>query len=129
MPTLLAHTPSGISTKQLFHFAQLVNGPYFRAFDNGPVLNFLDYGTTTPPNYNLRKVKIPTYLYTGLNDWLSDPDDVALLKMELGNFTSEYVVKYKMFNHLDFLFATDAKKLLYDKLIQDMDNVVRASQL
>lgn len=129
LPTLLAHTPSGVSTKQLFHFAQLVNRPYFRAYDNGPIKNFLEYGTIAPADYDLGKVKIPTYLYTGLNDWLGDPEDVARLKMEIGNLAAEYVVKYKKCNHLDFLFATDANTLVYEKMIQDMDKLTKASEL
>lgn len=91
---------------------QLFNKPRFNEYHDGP-------------DYDLSKIKIPTYLYTGENDVLADLKDVGRLKKELGEALKEdYRVPFDKFNHGDFLFANDVVSLLYDKLLEDLNRVV-----
>lgn len=43
---------------------------------------------------------------------------------ELGNVVKVYTVSDKTFVHNDFVYAINAKELVYDELIADMDRVV-----
>lgn len=109
---------SGASVKQFTHYLQLINSGKFRQFDYGFVQNLLTYGSLSPPDYDLSKVSTPVYLHHGSNDWVIVPKDVEILAPKLGNLTEVRLVNYTDFNHLDFIFAKDADKLLYNYIIQ-----------
>lgn len=49
------------------------------------------------------------------------PQDVEKLYSELGNPYSLFLVKDKKFNHLDFMWAIDAKPFVYDPIISLME--------
>uniref|UniRef100_A0AAG5CW88 Lipase n=1 Tax=Anopheles atroparvus TaxID=41427 RepID=A0AAG5CW88_ANOAO len=118
IPVLLGHTPAGSATKQLVHYAQEVRSRRFRMYDHGPVKNYLNYRSITPPEYDLSKVTVPVVLYYGLNDFLAAPKDVHRLAGNLPNLKQNVQVNDTLFNHLDFLIANDVKKLLYDEVIE-----------
>jgi len=46
--------------------------------------------------------------------------DVDQLEKELGNPLGKFLVPYKKFNHLDFMWAKDVKELLYNKILNLM---------
>ena len=46
--------------------------------------------------------------------------DVDRVKSELPNVVLDYEVPYEKFNHLDFLYAMNAKSVVYDKLLQQL---------
>ena len=73
LPYVLGHTPAGASTRTVLHYAQLVNSGKFCKYDFGRQENMKRYGTPTPPEYDLSKVKTPVTLMWGENDWLADP--------------------------------------------------------
>lgn len=54
------------------------------------------------------------------NDDLAVPEDVKRLSSELPNVLELRRVDDDTFNHLDFLWAVDAKKLVYDYVIDWM---------
>lgn len=53
--------------------------------------------------------------------------DVAALAAKLPNLLGTYVVPLAQFNHLDFLWAKDAKALVYDKVIEVIKNATSTS--
>ncbi|KAK9891681.1 hypothetical protein WA026_015649 [Henosepilachna vigintioctopunctata] len=123
MPTLLAHSPSGASARQVFHYGQLIDSGGFNKYDYAP-FNAFHYGIfhpLYPPSYKLGKIDAPVYLYYSLNDWLSDPRDVERICNELGNCKAKTLVAEKMFNHLDFIFAIHAKERLYELVTDDIE--------
>ncbi|EZA48594.1 hypothetical protein DMN91_011689 [Ooceraea biroi] len=126
LPVILGHTPAGASTKQVIHFAQLINTGYlilpgkFRQYDYNILGNLKRYGKLTPPSYDLGKIKVPVSLHYGTNDWLVNVKDVDKLYRSLGNPYGKFRVPYKKFNHLDFMWAIDVKELLYDKILSLM---------
>lgn len=119
LPLMLGHVPAGASTRTLIHYAQEIrNNGRFQQFDYGPDVNIVTYGTLTPPEYPLHKITLPIALFSSENDWLASEIDVSNLYAHLANPLEHYVVPLKEFNHIDFLWAIDAPKLLYNKLLQ-----------
>ncbi|ODM99328.1 Gastric triacylglycerol lipase [Orchesella cincta] len=118
LPVVLAHTPAGTSSHTVIHFAQLMKSGKFRQFDYGKRKNVQKYGSEQPPEYDLAKVTAKVALYYGENDWLAVPKDVLELSRALPNVMVTFKVKLEAFNHLDFLYAIDINKLLYDDLIK-----------
>lgn len=121
LPVIVQHTPAGASVKQLAHYAQGINSGRFRQFDHGVLGNVMNYGSATPPSYPLKKITAPVFLHYGDNDWLAAVPDVQLLHRQLGNTARLLRVPEKQWNHLDFIYATGAKSLLYNRVIDLMD--------
>ena len=74
---------------------------------------------STPPLYNLSQYPVPTYLFTGGQDWLADPTDVKGLINKL-NTTSDAlkgVTNIPYYEHLDFIWGIDAAEKVYKVLI------------
>lgn len=120
LPVVLGHTPAGASSRQLVHFGQMYKSNKFRQFDHGRIKNKIVYGSFKPPAYNLSAIHTPIFLHYADNDWLSTPRDVDRLSREIKSVFGKYRVPLAKFNHLDFVFAIDAKKLIYDRLINIM---------
>lgn len=120
LPVVMGHTPAGASTRQFIHFGQLYKSGRFSYFDHGWWTNRRTYGSFRPPTYNISTIKVPIFLHYADNDWLSTPKDVDKLFKELKSVVGKYRVPLHNFNHLDFVFANDAKKLIYDRIIRIM---------
>lgn len=125
LPIILSHVPAGASTKTLVHYAQEIKkAGRFQQFDYGPEGNLREYGTDLPPEYPLHKITLPIALFGAENDWLASDTDVTNLYVQLANPIDHYIVPLKEFNHIDFLWAIDARKLVFDKLLQLMEEGV-----
>ncbi|CAO1318168.1 unnamed protein product [Diamesa serratosioi] len=122
VPTILENTPAGSSVNQLVHYAQGINSGKFRMFDYGLTKNLLKYGSLSPPNYNLGSITAPVYLHYGDNDWMAAVKDVDELASKLGNLAGKFLIADPKFNHLDFTYATDADKLVYNRIISLMND-------
>ncbi|XP_015436534.1 PREDICTED: lipase 3-like isoform X2 [Dufourea novaeangliae] len=120
LPTILNHTPAGTSAKTMVHYAQEIRSGYFRQYDYGKIGNLFYYNSFFPPAYNLSRINIPIVMFSGENDWLSNSADVNHLKMELPYKPVIYKVPFEQFNHVDFLWAVDAPKLVYTPLLAMM---------
>nr|CAD7418550.1 unnamed protein product [Timema poppensis]CAD7418902.1 unnamed protein product [Timema poppensis]CAD7419384.1 unnamed protein product [Timema poppensis] len=120
LPVILGHTPAGASTRQIIHYGQEVKSGYFRQYDHGSLENVLKYGSLDPPDYDLSKVNAPVALHYSNNDWLASPTDVDALESELPNVIGKFLVPLDQFNHIDYLWAIDAKTLVYDTVISIM---------
>lgn len=120
LPEITKRTPAGASVKQILHFIQEVRSNKFAQYNHGTLGNMAKYGTKDPPQYPLSNVSAPLYLYYGKNDWLVDPRDVKKLKKHLSNIKFDYLIPSPLWNHVDFLFAMNAKKMLYDIVLANM---------
>ncbi|XP_049287541.1 lipase 1-like [Anopheles funestus] len=119
---IAGHDPSGISSKQLQHFAQLNRSGRFQQFDYGrKELNLAAYGSEHPPKYNLSAVTTPVVIFYSLNDWMVDPANIVRLASELPNLVSKTVVEDRNFNHFDFMIAKRVRELVYDKILLDLN--------
>ena len=119
LPVYISHEPDGTSVKNMIHFAQGVQSNVFRAYDYGSAQkNQLHYNQTTPPEYDVSRVNIPTALFWSGKDWLADPIDVTYLLDNLQNLVYEkYIPDY---NHLDFVWALTANQMIYADLLTIM---------
>ncbi|XP_025265052.1 lipase 1 [Camponotus floridanus] len=118
MPVILNHFPSGTSIKTLLHLIQTFESGKFRKYDHDRVKNLLIYNSMEPPNYNLSNTTVPIALFYANNDLFVSIEDVERLYHSLPNVVDMYEVPWSKFNHVDFLCAKDAPKLVYDRIFQ-----------
>lgn len=118
-PVYVNHTPSGTSMKNIVHFGQLVNSGTMSMFDYGKKGNKEKYGAKHPPNYRLEDITNKNIaLMSSLNDWLSDPKDVQILRSKLNvPLIDDYVIPDKDWNHLDFIWAIETGKYVNSRII------------
>lgn len=149
IPIFLGHFPGGAATKQLLHYAQSFNkgivhlslpqigfiafccltskicfqfSGYFRQYDYGKSKNKEIYGTPEPPDYDLSRINVPIFLHYSKNDFFAAVEDVEHLATGLGDALEEKIlIPYEKFNHLDYIIATEAPTLVYDKVIDIMN--------
>ncbi|ROT79545.1 putative lipase 3-like [Penaeus vannamei] len=107
-PVILAHIPAGI----LPIFAD-----DFQAYDYGRQRNMREYGRPSPPSFSFRGVRAPVGLLYSDGDWVSDTLDVRRMAQQLPNLVLDYLVPLADFNHNDFLWAENANRLVYDRIL------------
>jgi lysosomal acid lipase/cholesteryl ester hydrolase len=105
--------------------AQEINSGQFRLFDYGYEKNMELYRSETPPSYELSEITTPVYLYYGDNDWMAAVRDVNKLAEKLGNLKANTRITRKKFNHMDFIYGSDADSLVYERVI----DIIRESSL
>lgn len=120
LPEIVKRTPAGVSVRQVLHYVQAVRSHKFCQYDYGRFGNMMKYKAKVPPEYSLKSVKAPVYLYYGANDWLVSMRDVRKLKKSLPNVKFSYRLPYPNWNHIDFLWANNVKSVLYDVVIANM---------
>ncbi|XP_029174648.1 lipase 3-like isoform X2 [Nylanderia fulva] len=116
---IFSHFPAGTSKKNLLHYLQNVITGDFQDFDYGYLGNNKRYKQATPMKYNLKKVTAPLALFYGANDLITMNNPLQLYK-QLPNAILIEKNSYTLFTHLDFIWAIDAKTLLYDRVIEVM---------
>lgn len=109
------------ATKNLAHLAQQYRQKTFAKFDYGFWGNMIRYSGPKPPPYDLSRV--PTnnlFLIHGGKDALSDTMDVALLISKIsGTCPVSFIEEYA---HIDFILGTNAKDLVYTKVLQFLES-------
>lgn len=120
LPVINAHSPAGAASRQMIHFGQVIRSMLFRRFDHGISGNINAYGTTFPPLYNLLRVTTPTHLYYGMNDWMVTPVDTSLLATGLPNLRLLYMVPHPLWNHMDFVWGLNVRRLVYEPMLERM---------
>lgn len=123
IPQLLVAAPAGASYVQLVHFYQLIKTGKFRKFDWGNELNMEKYGTPEPPDFELKNIAAPTFLYYSNGDPLSSEIDVENLISILGPnvVTGTWFKNDSKWGHLDYVLAKNIKEELNDFIIADMN--------
>lgn len=106
--------------KQFFHYGQLIRSHRFCQFDYGVENNLNIYNRSTPPDYNLKNCMARVAIIYADQDTLAAAEDVRRLPKKLPNVVVTHRVNNDTFNHIDFIWATDAKELVYDYIIEWM---------
>ncbi|KAM3955558.1 lipase 1-like [Aphomia sociella] len=120
-PLFLGHAPAGSSLRQATHYAQSINTNDFRRFNHLPITNIELYGQPVPPSYDLSQITAPVYLHYSLSDVTTNYRDVYYLSEKLPNVIGLYQTERSSFTHRDFVWATDAREQVYDKIVRLMD--------
>ncbi|XP_068205896.1 gastric triacylglycerol lipase-like [Palaemon carinicauda] len=114
---IAAHTPAGSSFRVFAQLLQFVRDRSFQAYDWGPTQNYKEYGSEKPPLLKLSAVTVPVAGFWSSSDVLAHPKDVERTLSELPNLVVNHRVQHDNFNHLDFLWAENAKSLVYRHVI------------
>ncbi|XP_057591920.1 lipase member M isoform X2 [Hippopotamus amphibius kiboko] len=115
----VAHNPAGTSVQNILHWSQAVNSGELRAFDWGSKTKNLEKGNQpTPIRYKVRDMAVPTAMWTGGQDWLSNPEDVRTLLSEVTNLI--YHKSIPEWAHVDFIWGLDAPQRVYNEIIHLM---------
>ena len=74
---------------------------------------------STPPLYNVTKLTVPTFLFSGGHDWLADPQDVAALIPKIQGVIKNHI-NIPYYEHLDFIWGIDVATKVYRVIINDI---------
>ncbi|XP_026542940.1 lipase member M-like [Notechis scutatus] len=114
--TYVGQTPAGTSVQNILHWSQNFRCGLFKGFDWGDERkNKIKHKQPTPPLYKVNDMTIPTAVWTGGKDLLSDPKDIAILLPQI-----KYLVSHKYipdWAHLDFIWGLDAPRRMYNEII------------
>ncbi|XP_034952336.1 lipase 3-like [Chelonus insularis] len=117
LPHILSYVPAGASVQTVEHYGQNMKFKSFTQYDYGYPLNFKIYGKKKPPIYDVKKITAKIAILYSENDPLVIEENVQELVKKLQNLVFKRKVPFKSFNHLDFIWAKDAKYLVYDTII------------
>lgn len=120
LPVFLAHLGTGTSWKTAVHFSQEILSGKFQQFDYGYLNNWRIYGSGSAPEYDLSKITLPIKLFWSKNDLLSSEKNVMELYNNLPSKPDMFLVPDEKFNHLDYLWAIDAPRLLNDEILNSL---------
>ncbi|XP_017143216.1 lipase 3-like [Drosophila miranda] len=110
LPAMAATASAGISTRQIKHYAQLIDSGRFALYDFGKRENLAIYGTTDPPDYPLNEVNplSPIDFYYSDNDGMAAVEDVLLTIHSLPNARG-HRHQLSDWGHIDYVFGNNLK--------------------
>ncbi|KAF7247260.1 Gastric triacylglycerol lipase [Varanus komodoensis] len=111
-----AHVPAGTSVQNMIHWKQGIQSGKLKAFNYGLFGNLVHYNQIQPPEYNVSDMNVPIAIWSGGEDWLSDPEDVEILIPKLKHL--KYAKFIPEWNHLDFVYGLDARNKMYNDIIK-----------
>ncbi|NXJ39676.1 LIPM Lipase, partial [Ciconia maguari] len=119
MNVYIAQTSAGTSVQNIVHWTQEAHSGKFQAYDWGSSKkNMEKYQQASPPLCNVEEMTVPTAAWTGGQDLLADPKDVAILLSQIKRLT--YHKKIPEWAHLDFIWGLDAPLHMYNEIIDLM---------
>ncbi|KAK9718408.1 cholesterol esterase [Basidiobolus ranarum] len=112
------HLYSYASVKGVVHWFQIINSGSFRFFDESPTIfpsSKATNGHICHP-FTTNQITTPIVMFYGGSDSLCD---IEVLKSQLPKLKNSHEIKH--FEHLDFLWARDAKELVYSEVFKVLE--------
>lgn len=103
MSVFAGRYPQGTSIRSMIHFQQMLKEQDYiiRLYDYGPKMNAERYGTEQAPVLNLSDIDTHIYIYAGLQDKLTNIEDVRAAAKQLKSVTLQEIDA----GHLSFLLG------------------------
>ncbi|XP_022912360.1 lipase 3-like [Onthophagus taurus] len=117
LPVFATTYPGGCSANQIIHYGQLIASAKFRRFDYGLVGNLGEYGSTTPPEYDVSKITAPIAIFYGAKDEIATAD-VEQFAADLPNLA--LLNRIETYNHFDFVLSKNVVSDVYNDVIDIM---------
>ncbi|XP_077206484.1 lipase member M-like [Paroedura picta] len=110
--------PDYTSVKTAIHWGQSAKTGELRFFDYGS-RNIEKYNQTTPPLYRIEEVTVPIAMWSGGQDWVSQPEEIMELLPRITNLIHhKYLPDW---NHWDFIWGLDAAQRMYVEILGLME--------
>lgn len=108
LPAFICHIPSGASLKQFLHYGQEIQFGFFGKYMEG---------SEKPVDFPLSKITTPLSLHYSSADELVDTKDARILISKLKNCKLHVQAINQSFNHIDFIWGSNAASLIYSKIL------------
>ncbi|KAG5875198.1 hypothetical protein JTB14_029372 [Gonioctena quinquepunctata] len=130
VPVYFNQIPAGTSLKTLTYLTEATRGR-FRKYDFGRGKNRYLYGSDEPPEYDLKRIRVPIYIMYARSDWsITRRDSISFYNaLPEGVRYGMHEIRNLNFNHYDFLFGRDSKRLVTDKVIQVLDEFTSGNSI
>ncbi|XP_017769430.1 PREDICTED: uncharacterized protein LOC108557436 [Nicrophorus vespilloides] len=123
-PIRNSQNPAGLSVKCYFHYLYLINSGKFQKYDYGVNGNMKLYGSSTPPDYDISKIKCPVHvMYAELDQAVPAKDVLTLLKMlpeRTKIYGSTFIPDY---SHIGFFYGVDVVNLVYKPVLKLINHI------
>lgn len=110
----------GMSVQNLVHWSQSMMNGTFSHMDHGSFEeNMKRYGSGIPPPYMIENITCKDIaLFSSPADLFGPPEDVQRLRNRLRvPLMDDYIVPFKKWSHLDFMWGMDAGKYVNQRAL------------
>ena len=118
------YEPGGTSLQNMKHWIQIYKAKRAQKYDYGLVENLKHYGQTTPPVYDLKKMKgysIPSLMTISDADPFANPQDTLDFVDNIENKNVVNILSLTNYNHIDYFWADSAVQEIFPKVMNFLD--------
>jgi len=118
---IFLYEPGGTSLQNMKHWIQIYKAKRVQKYDYGNAIeNLAHYGQTTPPVYDLKKMKgysIPSMMTISDADPFANPQDTLDFIEHIDNKNVVNVLSLTNYNHIDYFWADSAITEIFPKVL------------
>jgi pimeloyl-ACP methyl ester carboxylesterase len=121
---IFLYEPGGTSLQNMKHWIQIYKAKRAQKYDYGLVENLKHYGQTTPPVYDLKKMKgysIPSLMTISDADPFANPQDTLDFVDNIENKKVVNILSLTNYNHIDYFWADSAVQEIFPKVMNFLD--------